>query len=264
LFSLSVSGYLFGGFILAVAMTAPVFDFAGDVGRLFDPVGDAFRAGQPIYAGGHTADPFFYAPPWALAFATISWLPVVAQYALVIALNIAALRYLAGSWLRVGLIAWLPLVPLTLNTGQINLITAAAIYGGARGSTLLPALVGIAKLSPFISIQPRNWLRAAAIVGLTVVVTLPWASLWIAWIQQIAAYAGQSLGPQVPIPFIVRLPIAIGFLALRRPWATAVAATVAIPSFYWESFVIFLAPLAVWVRARDERRVSRDAESSNA
>jgi hypothetical protein len=256
LFALSAAGYLVGGFILVAAINAPVFDFAGDVGRMFDPVGDAFRAGLPIYAGGPSVDPFFYAPPWALAFAAVSWLPLEVQYGLVIALNIVALRYMAGSWQRVGLIAWLPLVPLTLNTGQINLLTAAAIFAGARGGTVLPAIVGLAKLSPFMSIRSSNWWRTAAVVAVTFAITLPWAGLWIAWVQQIAAYAGQNLGPQIPVPFVVRLPIALGFLAVCRPWATAAAAAIAIPSFYWESFVIFLAPLCVWLRDRDDRALA--------
>ena len=102
-FALSVGGYVFAGLMVALAL--PIVGWEGDVGRLFDPVGDAFRAGEPIYLTG-VPTPFFYAPPWALGFGLVSWLPVSVQVALVWAVNLAALRYMAGSWLRLGWLAW--------------------------------------------------------------------------------------------------------------------------------------------------------------
>jgi hypothetical protein len=257
LLGVAFGGYVFTANILLLAMRAPVFTFGGDVTRIYNPVGDAFRAGAPIYAGGPSVDPFFYAPPWALLFGLLSWLPIPVQYALVIAADFAGLRYMARSWTRAGLLCWLPLVPLTLNTGNINLLLGAAIYAGARGGTVLPTALGLAKLSPFITISPRNWRRSAVVVGLLFAPTLPWASLWLDWLEQLARYAGQSIGPQIPVPFVVRLPVAVAILFGRRPWTTALAGVVAIPAFYWESFVCLLAPLCLWLEQRSAARSLR-------
>ena len=66
----------------------------------------------------------------------------------------------------------------------------------------------------------------------------------------IAWYAGSDVGPQVPVPFVVRLAVALPLLVARRPWAVALAATLALPAFYWESLVVLVAPLCLFLRSR--------------
>ena len=247
-FALSVGGYIVGGYVLWIALTGPFFDWTGDVGRLFDPVGDALRAGRPVYAGGPGRDPFFYAPPWAVLFASVSWVPIEVLYAGISVANVAALRYLAGSWLAVGWCFWFPLVPLTINTGNMNLLMAGAIVAGVRGSAFWPTLLASAKISPALALDPRKW-RGVVVTALVLCsLTVPWLHLWPEWATQLATYAGSGIGPQIPIPLIVRLPVAVVLLLLWRPWSRALAAVVAIPGFYWESLVCLLAPVAVWLR----------------
>jgi hypothetical protein len=264
-FGLSVGGYLFACLILFIALVSGIVGWTGDVGRLFDPVGDAFRAGLPVYVRG-VETPFFYAPPWVLLFGVLAWLPIPVQVVLIWAANIAALRYMAGSWLRVGWLAWFPLIPLSLLGATLNLAMAGAIVAAVRGGTVLPVAFALAKVSPILAIDPKRWRQVLVVALGLVAITLPWLSLWPAWVGQLAAYAGQSVGPVVPVPLIPRLAVALPLMALRRPWARALAAAVAIPSFYWESFVVLLAPLCVLLfHAQDaervtDRRAAREAD----
>ncbi len=80
-------------------------------------------------------------------------------------------------------------------------------------------------------------------------ITLPWLALWPAWLSiLVEAYGKVGIGPQIPVPYLVRAAIALALLALWRPWSRAAAAVVAIPAFYWASFVLFIAPTAVILR----------------
>lgn len=52
---------------------------------------------------------------------------------------------------------------------------------------------------------------------------------------------------------MIRAIIALGLLAMRRPWSRALAAVVATPAFYVASLVLLIAPICVWLR-RPRRR----------
>jgi len=52
----------------------------------------------------------------------------------------------------------------------------------------------------------------------------------------------------VPIPFLLRLAVAVPLILWWRPWSRALAAVVATPAFYWWSFLMLIAPIAVAVR----------------
>jgi len=246
----SFGGYAFSAVILVLAV--PLLGPGGDVVRLFDPIGDAFRAGQPIYAPAQT--PFFYAPPWALFLGAVSWLPVPLTLAAVWALNLAGLRVMAGSWLAVGWLAWFPLVSLSLLGATFNLAMAAAIYAGAvggRGSTPAAVAMAFAKVSPILVVDPRRWRSVLALSLVLVAVTLPWLSLWREWAEQLLRYAGTGVGPTIPVPFVLRLAIAVPVWFVGRPWARALAAVLAVPAFYWESLVLFIAPLCLYFRRHE-------------
>jgi hypothetical protein len=49
----------------------------------------------------------------------------------------------------------------------------------------------------------------------------------------------------------VRLPFALLLLIPRRPWTSALAAIVAVPTLYWYTSVMLIAPLRLYL---DERR----------
>jgi hypothetical protein len=167
-----------------------------------------------------------------------------------VAVKIVSLRVIAGSWLGAGVAAWFPLVAFDLASGSFNLLMAAAIVAAARGRPELAVVAALAKFGPILAIDPRQWRSVLPIAVVAALITLPWLSLWPEWIGFLVAYAGSALGPQLPIPMLLRWALALGLLALRRPWTRALAATIAIPAFYWGSLVILVAPVAVWFRQR--------------
>ena len=160
---------------------------------------------------------FLYAPPWAILWAPISLLPIDVVVAGLLVLQVLALRYIVGSWLAVGLVAWIPFVPRELATGNVDFLMAAAILAGIRGSGWPISLFAFAKFSPalvMLGAGRRQW-GAAVVAGLALVaITLPWWHLWIEWVAMLLA---NPEGGSSVVPLIVRLPIVV---ALRRGSAT--------------------------------------------
>jgi hypothetical protein len=241
-FALSVGGYLFAAFVFSWLAGEGRFTLAtSDVG-VWDRVGDEMRAGVSPYAQAGMGG-FFYAPPWALGFALVSWLPAALVAAGIVAAEIAALRYIGGSWLRVGYLCWCPFVPMELVTVQFNLVMAAALVMAVRGHPVPAVVMGLAKLSPFLAIDVRDWRRATVALVVIVAVTLPFAGLWIEWAGQLGRSYGTNIAPgsQFTIPFLPRLAIAGVLVLTRRPWARVVAAVIAVPAIYNVTLVGFLA-----------------------
>ena len=220
----------------------------GDVTSIFDPAGDRLRAGEPVYAQAFSGA-FFYGPPFAVFYGAISWLPGEAQQAIVLIAELAALRYLGGSWFGFCLALAFPLMPWELMSGHFNLVIAAGIVLAVRGDPRVAVATAFAKLSPVVAMDPRDWRRAVPVVVVAVVITLPWLSLWPAWVNLLAdAYRTPGIGPQIPVPFLVRAIAAAALVIAWRPWSRAAAAVIVIPAFYWASFVLFIAPVVVILR----------------
>jgi hypothetical protein len=217
--------------------------------------------GRPIYGqpvGSLLA--FIYAPPWAIMYAPLSYVPYQVLGAAQFVLQIAALRYIAGSWRNAGLVAWLPIVPRELVTGNFDLVMAAAIYAactGVRYAGAALALFTFAKFSPVIALlaQPREWKSFAAASALLVAITVPWLFLWPEWASNLAASATAPLD-SIPIPY--RAPFVIILLVLRRPWSIAAAAGLAVPAFYFHSWVLLLPALRLMVGTPGAREVLAD------
>ena len=199
--------------------------------------------GAPVYSGG-TFLAFLYGPPWAIIWAPISLLPVDLATTGLLVLQVLALRYVVGSWLAVGLVAWIPFVPRELATGNVDFLMAAAILAGIRGAGWPISLFAFAKFSPalvLLGAGRRQW-RAAVVAGLVLVaITLPWSHLWIDWVAMLLA---NPEGGDSVVPLVVRLPIVVALVAIRRPWALAAGAALLTPAFHFHSFVLLL-PAAV-------------------
>ena len=238
----SIGGYLFAAFVFAWLAGEGRFTLASFDAGVWDRVGDQVRAGISPYAQTG-AGGFFYAPPWALAFALVSWLPQTLVAGGIIVAEIAALRYIGGSWLRVGYLCWCPFVPMELVTVQFNLVMAAALVAAVRGQPVPAVILGLAKLSPFLAIDVRDWRRAAVALVVIVAVTLPFVGLWVEWAGQLGRSYGTNLAPgsQFTIPFLPRLAIAGVLVLTRRPWARVIAAVIAVPAIYNVTLVGFLA-----------------------
>jgi hypothetical protein len=248
-FGLSAAGYVMLAGILAWGFATGPFTVPGGDVLVYDRVGDALRSGLDVYLP--QPDPvttFFYAPPWAVAFGAVSWLPTWLWGLAIVAAETAALRYVAGSWRRFGWFCLWPFVAWELPSGNVNLIIAAALVAAVRGEPRPAVLMALAKLSPALAIRPRDWRKALAALALAGAVTLPWLWLWPAYVGHLVASLGGPLpGPQVPIAFPVRLAAAGLLLMLRRPWAVALAAVIATPAFYFGSLVLLVAPAALLI-----------------
>ncbi len=195
---------------------------------------------------------FVFAPPWAVIYAPLSYLPYELVAAAEFVGQILALRFVAGSWRNAGLVSWLPFVPRELVTGNFDLIMAAAIYAAARrvrwsGAAL--ALFGLAKFSPLLMLviaDRRQWRGALLALGVLVIVSLPWLPLWTAWAGNLIA----SRDVPVDLPLLPRLPFVAALLLIRRPWSVAMAAGLATPAFYYHSPVLLLPGLRLLWEAR--------------
>jgi hypothetical protein len=212
---------------------------------IWDRVGDQVRSGISPYGTDLPWDAlFFYAPPWALVFGAISWLPQLAQAALIGAASILSLRYIAGSWLRVGYLGLIPLTGGELGNGSLNLVLAAAIAMAVRGDGRLAAFTSLAKLSPILAV--RDWRRPATVLALAAIVTLPVIAWWPDWVN-LLLFSNQHYAIGYPISFPLRLAAALALLAVTRdrPWARVVAATIAVPALYSYSFVLLYALVAL-------------------
>ena len=212
---------------------------------IWDRVGDQVRAGISPYATDIPWDTlFFYSPPWALVFGATSWLPQLGQALLVGAASVLSLRYVAGSWLRVGYLGLIPLTGGELGNGSLNLVLAAAIALAVRGDGRLATFTALAKFSPILAV--RDVRRVVPVLVVATLVTVPVLGWWLDWLR-LLAFTNANYAIGYPIPFVLRLVAALGLLVVTRdrPWARVVAATIAVPALYSYSFVLLYALVAL-------------------
>ncbi|MHB8459100.1 MAG: hypothetical protein ACYDAK_05390 [Candidatus Limnocylindrales bacterium] len=246
--ALAISGAGFTIALLVIGITSGRFPIpGGDYLYTFAPVGDAVRSlRDPYTLTSNLTQTFFYAPPWAFAFALISWLPPVVGNVLMATVELLSLRYIVRSWTAVGIVAWCPLLAFDLALGNINLLVGACIVAAVRGHPWAGLLGASAKLSPILAVRPsRSLLGPLAVLA---VLCIPWGPSWIAALIRAAGRAPTPV--DFPLSLGVRLVIAGALLAIRRPWATAAAAVIAIPAFYWQSLVVLVAPIAIYLDPR--------------
>lgn len=235
-----------------------LFNYPGWAGRDIDvwmQAGADVRAGVSPYDVAPWASRFYYAPPWALFFGAITWLGKPVVWALIALAELLALRYIAGSWLRVGYFGLCFLTGAELVSGAFNLVIAAALVAAIRGDSRFAAVAAMAKLSPALAIRDAR--SAASIVAVAVIVTLPVLGWWADWASQLLA-ASSAMGSvgYAEIPWVARLAVAIGILVVwRSPRAGALAAAVAIPGLYAISVVLLYAVIAPG--AEPSRRTTR-------
>ena len=245
-FALGMGGWAFAVLIWIVGFQDGRFVFPGGEVRVFYAfAGDAFRSGADPYAINADGTVFFYAPPWAAAFAMLSWAGPAAIHAVILVGDLLALRYMARGWVRAGVLCWYLLVPWEMAAGQINLIMAASIVAAVRGTAWPAAIMALAKVSPLLAVSRRDWRPIAIALVAAAVLTLPRLDLWPLWIERLVWGLSNPLGPLVPVPFVVRLPVALILVAWGRPWSRALGAVLATPGFYWASLVLLVAPAVV-------------------
>lgn len=251
---------ILGYITLVVVWGALPAAYLGDDLAAYMGAGEAFRLGEPIYFGRITEQGvFLYSPVWAILFAPISLLPPLPVHIALAAVDLLCLRYLARSWRAVGWLLLIPVVPFSITSGNIDLLIAAAVVLAWRTTAGPLTLLASAKVAPAFALPLARWREAAALTGLMIVLTLPWAGLWLEWLAFLADQPTR-IGLMLPIPWWARLPIAALLLIPRRPWTSALAVAIAAPGFYWTTTVLFLAPARLFLDRRQPDLVAATAE----
>lgn len=114
----------FAGAIVAVAQVVRWFSLGAwpphDTANIW-LAGAHLRGGEPVYSG--TVGEFLvfvYSPPIAVLAVPWSLLPVEVLSIVLLAAQILAFRWVAGSWKVVGLLCWLPVVPASLSPATLT------------------------------------------------------------------------------------------------------------------------------------------------
>ena len=204
--------------------------------------------------GAH--DAYLYSPAFLELIAPLRALPWQLFMACWIGILILATLYLVGP-LLLGPVLLLALPELI--GGNITLLIAAAIVAGFRypGSWAFPLLTKVTPGLGLIWFTVRRQWRAlgmavamtAGVMLLSVLFTTPAA--WAEWFRVLAGNAGSPIDSgSLPVPLLVRLPIAIvlvAWAALRdRRWAMPIACLLALPVIWYGSLSLLVAviPLA--------------------
>ena len=130
-------------------------------------------------------------------------------------------------------------------------------------------LVALAKLAPALALPPARWRGALVALAVCVLVTLPVLHLWPDWFAYLARQPS-SIAISLPVgPWYLRLPVALvlaalGSVVLRRPWLSALAVVVAMPSLYLSTTVILIAPIRLWLDGRRDRDATRPVAPTDA
>jgi hypothetical protein len=239
----SVTGYAISA-LVAWYLLVHHPGWAGRDVDLWTRVGADVRAGMSPYAEAGLGTSFYYAPPWALLWGATTWIGKPLLWALIALMEILALRYIAGSWLRVGYFGLCFLTAAEIVSGAFNLVVAAGLAAAIRGDSRLAALAALAKLSPALAI--REVRGPAIVLNLALLATAPVLGWWADWVAALASAptTQASLGYH-EIPLVPRFVLAVMILAVwRSPRAGALAAAVAIPGLYAISVVLLFAVIA--------------------
>jgi hypothetical protein len=100
-----------------------------------------------------------------------------------------------------------------------------------------------------LAIPRDGWREAALFVAAATIVTLPWLHLWPEWIDYLLRQPS-TIAIHIAPPWYLRLPFALALLLVRRPWASALAVVVAMPSLWLGTLVILSAVARLWLDGR--------------
>ena len=264
-FGVSFGGYVFMGIVIVgLIAVGTLVPGGGDVHDVYRPAGNALWNGTAVYT--YNYPPYFYAPPWTVVLAALSRLPATLEWFLFDAANVAAIWYVAdGKWRRIGYLLWMPTIGSEMVLGNVNLLMAAAIVAAVReGRTVLPAAMTFAKFSPVVAVDPRKWRPFLICIAVGFAITVPWLWLWPDWVAQMIRALNNPVGDLIPVPFLVRLPIALALVATRTRVGRAVGATLAIPGLYRLSLGTLIAAISIGLDVLEEGRVRRALRSRPA
>jgi hypothetical protein len=211
----------------------------------------AVNAGDP-YAGATVGgkDAFLYSPVFAQVFSLIGHVPrevfIVGWTALLAGVAV----WLARPWPASLLVLALP-VSQEVMIGNIHLLLAAAIVLGFRWSGTW-AFVVLTKVTPGLGLiwfaVRREWrplVIAAVVTGILTLVSFVAApSVWADWLRLLRSDGGQQSGPLL-IRLAIATCVAVWGAATNRKWTIPLAAMLALPVIWSDSFSMLLGCVAL-------------------
>ncbi len=205
---------------------------------------------------------FRYSPAIAQLMAPLALLPWTVYMAGFLALQLAAIRWMAGP--RWPLVVLVPPVLVNLYAANVDLLMGAAIVAGFRWPGAWAFLL-LTKVTPGVGVLwfafRREWRSFGIALGTTAaivavsLVTVP--SLWADWIGALATMTTlpqPGLGP----PLLLRLPVAVGLVwfaaTTERRWLLPVACFLAMPNAWFVTGAILGASVALSPERSRRRR----------
>lgn len=218
--------------------------------------GDLYGAAETGLIGS-----YLYSPAFAQVIAPFTWLPWPVFAAAWTALLLAVYRLVVGPGLALPLLLFIP-IPFEIVSGNVHLLYAAVIVFGFRYPALW-ALVLLTKVTPGLGLVwflvRREWRALAVALGVTVgIATVSFLLApadWWRWLDVLRRDAAGPLatpGWYLPVPLLLRLPLATAIIAwgglTDRRWTVPVAVALALPVL-WLNGLAILAALVPLLRA---------------
>jgi hypothetical protein len=208
-----------------------------------------------------------YSPAFLQALQPIRLLPWQVFMAVWAAILMAAMAYLTGPRLILLGLAFFGLMEIW--GGNIEMLIALAIVLGFRWPATW-SLVLLTKITPGVGLLwfavRREWRSLAIALGATMAVAAVSAVIapnaWLQWRDVLVSNAGKNgTWAAVPIPFLVRFPVAVVLVIwgarTNHRWAVPVSAMLALPALWYGAISIMLATLPlVGARTWDELRAT--------
>ncbi len=193
-----------------------------------------------------------YSPAFHLAIEPLSMLPWLAFYAVWTALILGAGSYLVGPLAMLLLVVLVHPIRTDVFSGNIHTLLALSLVLSVRwpAAWAFPLLT---KVTPGIGIVwyavRREWTQLGIAVGVTATLfsiaafLLPDATA--AWLRLLAEAGTLPNADQLPLPLLIRLPIALGVVAIAASrgwrWLLPIGVLLALPAVWWSSNALLLA-----------------------
>ncbi len=203
---------------------------------------------------------YVYSPAFLQAMLPLTRLPWLLFMGIWTGLLILAVRFLTGPRLfALGVL----LAAVELAGGNISLLLAVAIVVGFRWPAAW-SFVLLTKVTPGIGllwfVVRREWRQLGIALGATALIVAASAMFmphaWLDWFNLLLGLAGRDgTWAAVPIPFVVRLPVAMAVVVwgarTDRRWTVPVAGMLALPALWYGGLTMLLAVIVLRDPERD-------------
>jgi hypothetical protein len=248
------------GWLTAIGMWALVLSLSQPIGRQLRTGQEAFcywiaNIHMP-YALSDWTQPiaYVYSPAFLQSILPITRLPWPIFFGIWTATLLLAVRFLVGPRLfAVGVL----LAAVEIAGGNISLLLAVAMVVGFRWPAVW-AFVLLTKVTPGVGLLwfavRREWRSLAIALGATGLIVAVSAVImpgaWLDWVQLLFHLAGRDgTWAAIPIPLLVRLPVAIAVVVwgarTDRRWTVPVAGMLALPALWYGGLTMLLAVVAL-------------------